>query len=155
MGPNSCVRTPLRYKREAFAVHRTSPDRHKLSQLSHSRGKAIQHTVDVGYYAPAARTTLNLAVLVVFLREIDLGPAIPRVHTLWVRAGAFRHPAVVAAPRQFPSLPRRLNHTCQNPGEGPLTTNSQRTRRRHTNRHPPSYHSQSSRSRFKVSLQIR
>ena len=54
--------------------------------------------MDVGYYAPAARTTLNLAVLVVFLREIDLGPAIPRVHTLWVRAGAFRHPAVVAAP---------------------------------------------------------
>ena len=51
--------------------------------------------MDVGYYAPAARTTLNLAVLVVFLREIDLGPAIPRVHTLWVRAGAFRHPAVV------------------------------------------------------------
>ena len=61
--------------------------------------------MDVGNYAPAARTTqilapaarttLNLAVLVVFLREIDLGPAIPRVHTLWARAGAFRHPAVV------------------------------------------------------------
>ena len=71
-GPNSCVRAPLRYKREALAVHRTSPDRHKLSQLSHSRGKAIQYTVDVGYYAPAARTTLKLAVLIVFLSEIDL-----------------------------------------------------------------------------------
>ena len=55
----------------------------------------------------------------------------------------------------FPSLPRRLNHACQNPGEGPLTANSQRTRRRHTLQHPPSFHSQSSRSRFKVSLQIR
>ena len=30
-GPNSCVRTPLRYKREALAVHRTDPDRLKLS----------------------------------------------------------------------------------------------------------------------------
>ena len=69
-GPNSYVRAPLRYKREALAVHRTSPDRHKLSQLSHSRGEAIQHTVDVGYYAPAARTTLNLAVFIVFLSEI-------------------------------------------------------------------------------------
>ena len=50
---------------------------------SHSRGKAIQHTVDVGYYAPAARTTLNLAVFIVFLGEIDLRLANPRVHSLW------------------------------------------------------------------------
>ena len=52
------------------------------NSLSHSRGKAIQHTVDVGYYAPAAQTTLNLAVFIVFLGEIDLGLANPRVHTL-------------------------------------------------------------------------
>ena len=75
-------------------------------ELSHSRGKAIQHTVDVGYYAPAARTTLNLAVFIVFLDEIDLGLANPRVHTLWARAGAFRHPAVVAAPRHSPITSR-------------------------------------------------
>ena len=55
----------------------------------------------------------------------------------------------------FPSSPRRLNHACQNPGEGPLTANSRRTRRRHTFQHPPSSHSHSSRSWFKVSLQIR
>ena len=55
----------------------------------------------------------------------------------------------------FPSLPRCLNHACQNLGEGSITANSQRTRRRHTLQHPPSSHSQSSRSRFKVSLQIR
>ena len=55
----------------------------------------------------------------------------------------------------FPSSPRRLNHACQNPGEGSLTVNSRRTRRRHTFQHPPSSHSQNSRSRFKVSLQIR
>ena len=49
--------------------------------------------MDVGYYAPAARTTQNLAVFIVFLGEIDLRLANPRVHTLWARAGAFRHPA--------------------------------------------------------------
>ena len=53
--------------------------------------------MDVGYYAPAARTTLNLAVFIVFLSEIDLRLANPRVHTLWARAGAFRHPAVVSS----------------------------------------------------------
>ena len=55
--------------------------------------------MDVGYYAPTARTTLNLAVFIMFLSEIELRLANPRVHTLWARAGAFRHPAVVAAPR--------------------------------------------------------
>ena len=94
-GPNGCVRAPLRYKREALAVHGGIPG-HRLSQLSHSRGKAIQHTMDVRYYAPAARTTLNLAVFIVFLGEIGLGLANPRVHTLWARAGDFRHPAVAS-----------------------------------------------------------
>ena len=51
--------------------------------------------MDVGYYAPAARTTLNPAVFLVFLSKIDLRLATPWVHTLWARAGAFRHPAVV------------------------------------------------------------
>ena len=32
-GPNSCVRAPLRYKREALAVHRTDPYKLKLSHL--------------------------------------------------------------------------------------------------------------------------
>ena len=57
--------------------------------------------MDVGYYAPAARTTLNLAVFIVFLSEIDLRLANPRVHTLWARAGAFRHPAVVCSTTTF------------------------------------------------------
>ena len=34
-------------------------------------------------------------VFIVFLSEIELGLANPRVNTLWARAGAFRHPAVV------------------------------------------------------------
>ena len=49
--------------------------------------------MDVGYYAPAARTTLNL-VFIVFLSEIELILANPRVLTLWVYAGALRYPAV-------------------------------------------------------------
>ena len=53
--------------------------------------------MDVGYYAPAARTTLTLVVFIVFLSKIKLGLANPRVHTLWARAGAFRHPAVVCS----------------------------------------------------------
>ena len=76
--PAAMYAPPLRYKREALAVHKDLPDTHKLSRtLSLSRGKAIQHTVDVGYYAPAARTTLNPAVFLVFLSEIDLRLATP------------------------------------------------------------------------------
>ena len=73
---------PLRYKGEALAAHARRPglsevsldsletrstlSKHKLGftpknpVLNLLRAQAIQHTVDVGYYAPAARTTLNL-----------------------------------------------------------------------------------------------
>ena len=101
-GPNSCVRTPLRYKREALAMHRTDPDRLKLSKPSHSRGKAILHTVDVGYYAPAARTTLNPAVFIVFLSEIDLRPATPPEYS---PSGLGRVPS---ATRLWLAAPRHL-----------------------------------------------
>ena len=94
--PTAMYAPPLRYKREAHAVHKKGrTDTRHTSSLELSRGKAIQHIVDVGYYAPAARTTQNLVVFIVFLSEIELRLANPRVHTLWVRAGAFRHPAVV------------------------------------------------------------
>ena len=66
---------PLRYKRGALAAH-TRPSRdsaldtprlsqHKLGFTTNNPtlnlliAQAIQHTVDVGYYAPAVRTTLN------------------------------------------------------------------------------------------------
>src|SRR6185503_17576376 len=39
----------------------------------------------------------NPAVFIMFLREIELGLANPQVHTLWARAGAFCHPAVVCS----------------------------------------------------------
>ena len=85
--PTAMYAPPLRYKREALAAHyRLSLDsaldsaktlwcarpsqtkletQHKLGftpnnpALNLLSAEAIQHTVDVGYYAPAARTTLN------------------------------------------------------------------------------------------------
>src|SRR6185312_8842032 len=102
--PAAMYAPPLRYKREALAVQNKlmrSHTRARPSSLELSRGKAIQHIVDVGYYAPAARTTLNLDVFIVFLSEIELGLANPRVHTLSARAGAFRHPAVVCSTTTF------------------------------------------------------
>ena len=99
--PTAMYMPPLRYKREELAVHYRLEQTHKLSQLSHSRGKAIQHTVDVGYYAPAGRTTLNLAVFIVFLSKIDLRLANPRVHTLWLRR-------VPSATRLWFAAPRHL-----------------------------------------------
>ena len=80
--PTAVYAPPLRYKREALAVHGGLPRHTSSRELSHYRGKAIQHTVDVEYYAPAARTTLNLAVFIVFLSEIELVLANPRVHPL-------------------------------------------------------------------------
>ena len=90
---------PLRYKREALAAHyRLSLDsagdtarlsQHKLSftlnnpALNLLRAQAIQHTVDVGYYAPAARTTLNMLCSSRSTTEIGLILANPRVLTLW------------------------------------------------------------------------
>ena len=47
------------------------------------RVQVIQHTVDVGYYAPAARTTLNLLCSSRSSIEIGLILANPRVLTLW------------------------------------------------------------------------
>ena len=76
---------PLRYKREALA--RLSQTYSGLS-TSHAktlnllRAQAIRHTVDVGYYAPAARTTLNLLCSSCSSSEIELVLANPRVLTL-------------------------------------------------------------------------
>ena len=89
---------PLRYKRGALASHSRLDSLETLSTLSKHklgftpnnpalnllRAQAIQHTVDVGYYAPAARTTLNLLCSSRSSTEIGLILANPRVLTLWV-----------------------------------------------------------------------
>ena len=58
VGAPLSVRAPL-----GHIKGRARPLEHRLTQAlanSLSRGKAIQHTVDVEYYAPATRTTLIL-----------------------------------------------------------------------------------------------
>src|SRR6185437_12214815 len=69
VGAPLSVRAPLGHikGRARPLEHRSRRTQALANSPSHSRGKAIQHRVDVGYYAPAARTTLNLAVFIVFL----------------------------------------------------------------------------------------
>ena len=97
---------PLRYKRRALASHEDALDslvtlstlsKAKGSQTQHKlgftpnnlvlnllRAQAIEHTVDVGYYAPAVRTTLNPCVFIVFWHLDRTNTSYPRVLTLWV-----------------------------------------------------------------------
>ena len=97
--PTAMYAPPLRYKREALVVHNRlsrsleHTDAHTLelkltldSALDTQdslEAKAMQHTVDVGYYAPAARTTLNPVCSSCSWSEIELVLANPRILTLW------------------------------------------------------------------------
>src|SRR6185312_12379585 len=96
---------PLVYKRGATA-------RRKL-RLGERQGPAedrfihnqeqILLPVDVGYYAPAARTTLDPVFLCVCLSvRLAPSPSTSRVLPHWEQAGALRHPAVgtLEIPRQ-------------------------------------------------------
>ena len=69
--PTAMYTPPLRYKREEYVKpEKGRQTQHKLGftpnnpVLNLLRAQAIQHSVDVGYYAPVARTTL---ILVCFL----------------------------------------------------------------------------------------
>jgi hypothetical protein len=78
---------PLRYKRDVLATdtqtHSGLRTRHAKT-LNLLRAQAIQYTVDVGYFAPAARTTQNLLCSSHSPTEIELTLANLRVLTLWV-----------------------------------------------------------------------
>ena len=80
----------------------TQPPGGAEDRLIHT--SAIHHSVDVGYYAPAARTTLNVVCSCVLAPELDRPNSLPlpRVLPLREEAGAFRHPAVGTpkSPRQ-------------------------------------------------------
>ena len=84
--PTAMYAPPLRYKRVALATdtqtHSGLRTRHAKT-LNLLRAQAIQHTVDVGNYAPAARTTLNLLCSSHPSTEIGLILANPRVLILW------------------------------------------------------------------------
>jgi len=72
---------------------------------SSTNTRAIQLSVDVGYYAPAAQTTLNPRVFLCacLMSRSVVSLALPRVTTLRDWAGALRHPAValLLEPRQI------------------------------------------------------
>ena len=87
-GPAQCTCSHWTYKRESTPartqVHTSTHTDQALSELTQTQ--VIQHTVDVGYYAPAARTTSKPTVFIVFFMfwsEIELVLANPRVLTLW------------------------------------------------------------------------
>ena len=99
-GPKSCVRAPLRFKREALAVHgERSRDTQALANSLSREGNTTHSGRRV--LRSGGPNHSNPAVFIVSLGEIELGLANTRVHTLWARAGAFRHPAVVCSTTTF------------------------------------------------------
>ena len=98
--PTAMYAPPLRYKREALAVHRgLSRDTQALANSLSREGNTTHSGRRV--LRSGGPNHSNPAVFIVFLSEIELGLANPRVHTLWAGAGAFRHPAVVCSTTTF------------------------------------------------------
>ena len=99
--PAAMYAPPLRYKREALAVQNrptrtltyTGSPRH--SQTLSRQGNTTHSGCRV--LRSGGPNHSKSLVFIVFLSEIELGLANPRIHTLWARAGAFRHPAVVCS----------------------------------------------------------
>ena len=95
--PAAMYAHPLRYKREALAVHnrlsRAHTDTRQLSQTLSRQGNTTHNGRRV--LRSGGPNHSKPAVFIVFLSEIELVTRYPRVLTLWAEAGAFRHPAVV------------------------------------------------------------
>src|SRR6185312_15388706 len=118
--PTAMYAPPLRYKREVLAVHRGSRRTHKLSRTpSLSREGNTTHS-GRRVLRSGGPNHSNPAVFIVFLRDIEIGLANPRVHTLWARAGAFRHPAVVCSTTTAQKKELRLVHGCEKISTSPL-----------------------------------
>ena len=114
VGDSTAVYAPLlRYKKEALAAHsrlskaKGGQTQHKLGFTPNNpilnllRAQAMQHTVDVGYYAPAARTTLNLLCSSCSSSEIELVLANPEYSPSGLRR-------VHSATRLWFTTPRHL-----------------------------------------------
>jgi hypothetical protein len=102
-GHNTLVRAPLSYKREGTRRYKGDPLTRSEIHLDCHTHKFIQalklntsHS-GVGYYAPAARTTLNPCVFLCSSRFHVAGKTLRPLLILGFRAGAFRHPT-----REFP-----------------------------------------------------
>jgi hypothetical protein len=84
---------PLDYKREGTLRYRESSFRVKPSYTQLKLTSNTTHS-GVGYYVPAARTTLNSYVFLhVHPESIQQAKRLGPLFILGFRAGAFRHPA--------------------------------------------------------------
>ena len=83
--PAAMYAPPLRYKREVLAVHRDSAKKHthKLSRTPSLPREGNTTHMGRSVLRSGGPNHSNPAVFIVFLREIELGLANPRVHTLW------------------------------------------------------------------------
>jgi hypothetical protein len=91
-GLSVLVRAPLSYKREGT-------QRYKASSLRPSKARTLTQALKlntshsgVGYYPPAAQTTLNPCVFLCSSRFHLTGKTLRPLLILGFRAGAFRHP---------------------------------------------------------------
>ena len=90
--------SPLSYKREGTRRYKASSRSHRpnLDSQTHKFIQALKLNTahsGVGYYAPAARTTLNPCVFLCSSRFHLAGKTLRPLLILGFRAGAFRHPA--------------------------------------------------------------
>jgi hypothetical protein len=94
-----CMCPPLSYKREVTRCYKASSLRSNLDSHTQALKLNTAHS-GVGYYAPAARTTLNPCVFLCSSRLHLTGKTLRPHLILGFRAGAFRHPAGEFPPRQ-------------------------------------------------------
>jgi len=105
-----CTRPPCNIKGGRPLENDSTPAGQRIDSFIQA---PIHHTVDVGYYAPAARTTLNAVCSCVLAPGLDRPNSLALLRVLPLReyAGAFRHPAV--------GTPKSLQHLAPSVGMCP------------------------------------
>jgi hypothetical protein len=95
-GSASLYVPPLSYKREGTRRYKAASLRSNLDTQTHKFIQALKLNAahsGVGYYTPAARTTLNPCVFLCSSRVHLAGKTLRPLLILGFRAGVFRHPA--------------------------------------------------------------
>jgi hypothetical protein len=92
-GPSTLVHAPLSYKREGTRRYKGDTLRPNSGSQVHKALKLNTSHSGVGYYAPAARTTLNPCVFLCSPCFHLAGKTLRPLLILGFRAGAFRHTA--------------------------------------------------------------
>jgi hypothetical protein len=87
-----CMCLPLDYKREGTQRYKDKLLDSQVHIHAYTHSQYNIHTVEVGYYAPAASTTLIPRVLVCSSQIHPTGKTLRPLPHLRIGAGAFRHP---------------------------------------------------------------